>query len=116
MAASARARVSAGEIDSRLLVALATLAALHPLDIVSFGPPPPGASPGVPVRSAVVTGARGPHARSPAPLPALRAFLAAQRSPYLPSSLRPVRIGQRTDGLAVRYPVPGPLGLLGSRT
>jgi hypothetical protein len=116
MPASAGARVSAGAIDSRLLVALATLAALHPLSIVSFGPPPPGASPGVPVRSAVITGARGPHPGSPASLPALRAFLAAQRSPYLPASLRVVRAGQRGNGLAVRYPVPGPLGLLGPRS
>jgi hypothetical protein len=112
---AARSVLAAGGVDSRLLVTLATLAALHPLTVVRFGALMPGASAGVPVSAAVIRGARGPHGRKPAGPRALRAFLAAQRPPYRPRSLRTVRIAPGRDAVAVQYPVPGPLGLLGPR-
>jgi hypothetical protein len=108
--AAARAALAGGEVDSRLLVTLAALAAIHPLDIAGFGAPGRGASPGVPLRSADVAGAP-PH---PASLPSLMTILRAQRSPYLPSSLKIVRIPARGSVLRIEYPAPSPLGLLGS--
>ncbi|HEY3035874.1 MAG TPA: hypothetical protein VGJ54_14615 [Streptosporangiaceae bacterium] len=110
VAAAARAALASGEVDSRLLVTLAALAAIHPLDIAGFGPPGRGASPGVPLRSADVAGGP-PH---PASLPSLMTILRAQRSPYLPSSLKIVRIPARGSVLRIEYPAPSPLGLLGS--
>jgi len=108
--AAARAALAGGEVDSRLLVTLAALAAIHPLDIAGFGAPGRGASPGVALRSADVVGGP-PH---PVSLSSLMTILRAQRSPYLPSSLKIVRIPARGSVLRIEYPAPSPLGLLGS--
>ena len=115
VAATARAALAAGEVDPRLLVTLATLAHLHPLDITGFGGPGPGvsASAGVPLRTADITGA-APRGSHPASLQALVTILRAQRPPYLPSSLEIVRIPRGGAVLRIRYPAPSPLGLLGS--
>jgi hypothetical protein len=52
-----------------------------------------------------------PH---PVSLRSLMTILRAQRSPYLPSSLKIVRIPARGSVLRIEYPAPSPLGLLGS--
>jgi hypothetical protein len=114
VSAAARAALADGEVDPRLLVTLAALAHLHPLDITGFGRPSPGASAGVPLRSALVTGATPPGSRHPVSLRSLMVILQAQRSPYLPSSLEIVRIPPGGAVLRIGYPVPSPLGLLGS--
>jgi hypothetical protein len=116
VAATARAALAAGEVDPRLLAALATLAHLHPLDITGFGGPGPGAgaSAGVPLRSADITAAAPQGSRHPVSLQALMTILRAQRPPYLPSSLEIVRIPPSGAVLRIGYPVPSPLGLLGS--
>ncbi len=55
---SARRQLVSGMVDSRLLVTLATMAdQVHPLQILTFGGASPGASPGVPLRTAVIFGA-----------------------------------------------------------
>jgi hypothetical protein len=111
--AAARAALAAGEVDARLLVALPALAAMYPVDIISFGVASHGASAGLPLRSADITGAAVPGGHQPASLATLTAFLRAQRTPYLPSSLEIVRISPQQSVLRVGYPVPSPLGLLG---
>jgi hypothetical protein len=113
VAVAARAALADGEIDPRLLVTLATLAHLHPLNIVGFGSPSPGASPGVPLRSADITGA-APAGSGPVSLHGLMTVLQAQRPPYLPSALEIVRIPSSGAVLRIGFPVPSPLGLLGS--
>ena len=57
----ARQQLQGGQVDSRLLLTLGELASQGPLTIVSFGDRAPGASPGIPFRSAdlVVTGRQG---------------------------------------------------------
>ena len=110
--AAVRAQLTSGQVDSRLLVALALVAYGHAVNIVGFGgPPAKGASPGVPLRSASITGAELPGAR-PLSLPVLRAFFLAQRSPYRPSAIGLVRIAFHREVLNVTYPAPSPLGLL----
>jgi hypothetical protein len=116
VSAAARAALMAGWVDARLLVTLPALAALHPIDIVSFGGPSPGASAGVPRRSADIAGIPPPGGYRSASLATLNTFLRAQRSPYLPSSLEIVRISPQQVVLSVGYPLPSPLGLLGSRS
>jgi hypothetical protein len=111
-AAGARAALASGEVDARLLVTLATLAALHPLDITGFAAPAPGASAGVPLRTAYITGAAAPGGHRPVSLRSLRAVLLAQRPPYLPASVQAVQISPGRVVLRVTYPVPSPLGLL----
>ena len=114
VSAAARPALADGEVDPRLLVALATLAHLHPLDIAGFSRPSPGASVGVPLRSADVTGATPPGSHQPVPLHSLMVIMQAQRPPYLPSSLEIVRTTPGGAVLRIGYPVPSPLGLLGS--
>ena len=116
VAATARAALAAGEVDPRLLVTLATLAHLQPLDITGFGGPGPGgsASAGAPLRSADITAAAAAGSRHPASLQALMTILRAQRPPYSPSTLEIVRIPPIGNVLRIGYPVPSPLGLLGS--
>ena len=54
----ARRQLLDGLVDARLLATLATMAdVVHPLRIVTFGGAAPGAGPGVPLRTAVVSGA-----------------------------------------------------------
>ena len=110
---AAAGQLTGGLVDARLLAALAALAGLHPLDITGFGRPSPGASAGVPLRSAVITGAAPPGSRHPVSPQGLMVILHAQRSPYLPSSLDIVRIPPGGAVLRIGYPVPSPLGLLG---
>ena len=114
VSAAARSALADGEVDPRLLVALATLAHLHPLDIAGFSRPSPGASAGVPLRAADITGAAPPGSRQPVPLHSLMVILQAQRPPYLPSSLKIVRTTPGGAVLRIGYPVPSPLGLLRS--
>jgi hypothetical protein len=115
VAGAARSALTGGQVDSRLLATLATLAALHPLDIISFDSSGPGASAGVPLRSAEIAAA-APPGRHLASVASLLAFFRAQRPPYLPASLDTVRITPGRTGLRIEYQVPCPLGLLGTRS
>jgi hypothetical protein len=116
VAGAARAALTGGQVDSRLLATLATLAALDPLDIISFGGSGPGASAGVPRRSAEIAVAAPPGRGRLASVASLLAFFRAQRPPYLPASLGTVRITPGRTGLRIEYQVPCPLGLLGTRS
>jgi hypothetical protein len=114
---AAAADLAGGRVDARLLVMLAALAALHPVDIVSFGGAGRGASAGVPLRSADIMAVppRG-GTTEPVSLQGMLAFLRAQRPPYLPPSLHTVRIAPGRTVLQIEYRVPCPLGLLGARS
>jgi hypothetical protein len=109
--AAARRQLAAGEVDSRLLTTLATLAALHPIEVTSFGGSGAHASAGVPQRSADISGLAG--TRGAASLSSLRAFLLAQRAPYLPAEMNTVRLATGQAVLHVEFTAPSPLGLLG---
>jgi hypothetical protein len=104
----ARAELAAGEVDARLLVTLAALAALHPVDVVSFGDGGPGASLTVsPYRSAVVTQA-GTGSAAP-----VLAFLRAQRPPLAAALAQQLSLGAGRTAVRVEFAAPSPLGLLG---
>jgi hypothetical protein len=111
---AARRQLSAGEVDTRLLVTLVTLAHSHPVDIISFGAQTAGASPGVPLRSAEIAGARGPGSTPAVSIQTLRTFLSAQQPPYRPSAIVTVKTASRRTVLEVEYPAPSLLGLLGT--
>jgi hypothetical protein len=114
--ATARAQLSAGLVDSRLLSALAALAAQHLVDLIGFGDlPGPAASPGVPLRSAVLAWAPRPGSHHNATLRSLLDFLHSQRPPYRPSVVKEVTSTAQRTVLRVEYSAPSPLGLLGSR-
>ena len=107
VSAAARAALAGGDVDSRLLVTLAALAAEQPLRIVAFGDPSPGVSAAVPLRSAQIASTRAPARRSAA-LRSMLSFLNAQRAPYEPAQASIAG----TSVLNVEFAAPSPLGLL----
>jgi hypothetical protein len=110
---AARRQLTAGQVDTRLLVTLVTLAHSYPVHIIGFGTNQAGASPGVPLRSAEIAGAPGPGSTPAASVLTLRRFLSAQRPPYRPSIVAVTTASRRTV-LRVGYPAPSLLGLLGT--
>jgi hypothetical protein len=106
---TARQQLAAGRVDSRLLLTLTTLAAMHPVNIMQFGTSPgAGTTPGVPLRSADISTATTARV--------LRHFFGIQRPPYHPAALNVLKTGPRGTVLHVLYPAPSPLGLLGTRS
>jgi len=111
--AQAAGQLEAGDVDSRVLVTLATLASQQALRVISFG----DASPGdqvplaeMPFRQVTVTGTDS--GGGTAGLAAALAMLHAQRAPYQPGQ---VTVLDRTGGpaeLRIEFAVPSPLGLL----
>jgi len=110
----ARHQLIAGQVDTRLLVTLVTLAHSYPVEIISFGTNQAGASRGVPLRSAEIAGAPGPGSTPAASVQTLRSFINAQQPPYRPSAIVAVRTATRRTVLRVEYPAPSLLGLLGT--
>ncbi|HLX48030.1 MAG TPA: hypothetical protein VKS82_06840 [Streptosporangiaceae bacterium] len=104
----ARQQLSGGQVDARLIATIAAMAALHPVRLVSFGDASPGASPGIPLRSAVLYGTDGTDAT----LDSLRAMLLAQHPLYRPASVQIVRLPAGGSALRIVFAAPSPLGLL----
>ena len=106
----AQTALIAGEVDPRMLITLAALAANEPVRIVAFGDPPPGAGSAGPLRSARIApvGAGSP---AKATLRSMLSFLDSQRPPFSPlrASLADA------SALNVEYAAPSPLGLLGGQ-
>jgi hypothetical protein len=109
---AARQQLSAGQADPRLIAAIGIMAVLHPVHLVSFGDPSPGASAGVPLRSAVLDGVTHGVTASTAFLGSLRALLLAQRPPYQPAGIQTVRLATGQSALRIWFAAPAPLGLL----
>jgi len=110
---AARRQLTAGRVDTRLLVTLVALSHSYAVDIISFGANQAGASPGVPLRSAEIAGAPGPGSTPAVSASTLRSFLSAQQPPYRPSNAAVTTASRRTV-LRVGYPAPSLLGLLGT--
>ena len=111
-APTAGRELASGQVDSRLLIMLAALAARYPLKIVAFGTPAPGTGPDVPLRSVDVTATGKNGAAEVAPI---LAFLQAQLPPYRPLRTRVLRQGGGRAVLHIDFGAPSPLGLLGTR-
>ena len=112
--AIARRQLAGGQVDSRLLAVIASLAAHRPVSIVAFGDLAPGASPGIPLRSADL--AETGSTAGPDPAAHMRwmaAFLRAQRDPYLAAHIRTVRLAGGRNVLRIEFAAPSMLGLLG---
>jgi len=111
VSAQGTGQLTAGAVDTRLLIMLAMLASQHPWQVVGFG----GASPGVPLaqapfRQVIITSA-GQRA-----LDAALALVRAQRAPYQPARAAIVRLAGGRPGLLIDFAAPGPLGLLADGT
>jgi len=111
---AARQELLTGNVDSRLLITLAALAASHPVNVVAFGDAAPGASAGVPIREMEVSGVRGP-AQSAVELRRMRSFVLAQRAVFLPAHVGLVGLAGGAAALRIEFGAPSPLGLLAGR-
>ncbi|HEY1917726.1 MAG TPA: hypothetical protein VGH27_19320 [Streptosporangiaceae bacterium] len=105
----ARRQLDLGQVDTRLLVVLANLAALQPVSVVSFGPAAPGASPGVPLRAADLA---VPDGSSGGAQPMI-SILRDQTGMYVPAGIQTLRLTHGRSAVRVEFSAPSPLGLLG---
>jgi hypothetical protein len=113
--AVARQELQGGQVDSRLLLTLAELASQWPVTIMAFGDRAPGASPGIPFRSAdlVVTGGKA----SPAPAGQVRQmsdFVHQLGDYFAGANIRTVRLASGQDAVRIEFTAPGRFGLLGA--
>jgi len=108
-APAARRQLAAGQVDSRLLITIATLAGQGRVSILAFGDSGHGASPGVPLRLAEL--ASPPGAKS-GYLQSVVTLLRAQRQPYLANSVTLARLANGQEVVRIEFAAPSPLGLL----
>jgi hypothetical protein len=110
---AARAELSRGQVDARLLVMIADLAARQPLEVMAFGDRAPGAGlDASPLRSVVLCAA-GPRASGAAFASATLAFLRTQPEPFATARAGPARLPDGQLGVRFAFAAPSPLGLLG---
>jgi hypothetical protein len=111
LTAQARMQLKAGQVDSRLLIMLPAMAAVHPIQILAFGDPGPGASPGVPLCSADLSGSsRAAGMTDASYLSWLTGFVRAQPVPF---AGRAVMLEQGNEPVVqLEFSRPSPLGLL----
>jgi len=105
---STRSQLQGGQVDSRLLLTLAQLASQWPLSIVAFGDRAPGASPGIPLRSAdlAVSGDVAGQARQ------MAAFAHQLQGSFAGARIRAVRLANGQEVVRVEFAAPSPLGVL----
>jgi hypothetical protein len=114
VSAAAWRQLSAGQVDSRLLITIAGMAAIYPVHIVGFDDAGPGASAGSPLRSADLADTGGTLGVSAsAYVRSMLAFLRTQPAPYLPAHAGTARLAGGQTVLRIEYAAPSPLGLLG---
>jgi hypothetical protein len=113
MSVVARRQLAAGQVDSRLVMTTANLAAVWPIYIITFGDRAPGASPGIPLRCAelAVTGSRaGAHLAGQARL--MSVFVHGLDEFYVGARIRAVRLAGGRGVVQVGFTAPSPLGWL----
>jgi hypothetical protein len=106
---AARQQLQAGEVDSRLLVTIATLSHQGKVSIVAFGDSGPGAAAGVPLREVEI--ASPPGAKN-GYLESVLALLRAQLPPYLASTAKLTYLVTGQEVVQIVFDTPSPLGLL----
>ncbi len=109
---AARSAMTAGDVDSRLLIVITAMASQQPIDILGFGQTWSGTTLGIPLRTAyfAATDPAG-YLSQAAYSQALISVLHIQPPAYRPVQVATVRLGGR-PALRVEYPAPSPLGLI----
>ena len=112
VSAIASTQLAGGQVDSRLLIAVASLATDEPINIVQFGNIGPGVGPGIPLRFAdLASNDQAAHMTSAAYQRSLRASLNSATAQFRPARIvQVVRPGGRAV-LRVEFTAPSPLGL-----
>jgi hypothetical protein len=106
---AARRQLDSGQVDSRLLITIATLSGQGPVSIAAFGDSGPGASPGAPLREAELV---APAQAKSGYLRSMISLLQAQQQPYLANSVTLVRLANGQQAVRIEFAAPSPLGLL----
>lgn len=110
---AARAELTGGEVDWRLLFVIAELAGMQPVSILAFGDSGPGASPGVPLRSAdLAESASQAGTANPAYVRSLVNFLHLQHGTYAPAHIWTVRATGGRPALRIEFAAPTPVDML----
>ena len=110
---AARAQLLAGEVDLRLVTALAFLARQQAFGIVSFGSFAPGAATDIPLRWAYLAETDPMVRSSPTYVHSLVAFAHSLQPPYAPLNVSQVRLDGR-NVLRIEFAAPSPLNMLPS--
>lgn len=105
---AARADLAAGQVDTRLLATIATLAGQGRVSVVAFSDSGPGAIPSAPLRVAELASPPGANSGY---LAAVLALLRAQQAPYLATSLSLARVDGE-EVVRIEFAAPSPLGLM----
>jgi hypothetical protein len=106
-----------GQVDSRLLLTLAELASQGPVSIAAFGDRAPGASPGIPFRSAdllVIGGKAGPALVGQ--VARMSGFVHQLGGYFATARIRTLHLAGGQDVVRVEFTAPGQFGLLGTST
>jgi hypothetical protein len=110
---SAGTELAAGEVDSRVLLALEALAAKEPIDVLGFSDSGPEASPGVPFRIVdLAITEPGAGTRAPGYLQTLRETLQAHANFPVYTHVGPTKMPDGQTAVQIEYAAPSPLGLL----
>jgi hypothetical protein len=113
VSATARSQLASGQVDSRLLAALAALAGHQPVDIIQFGNVGPGAGPGIPLRFAdLAESVPAAHMDAAAYMRTAWAILSAADPPIRPARGLSGTL-QHQFVLQVEFTAPSPLGTPG---
>jgi hypothetical protein len=113
VAAPAADQLAAGQVDTRLLGILVTMATLYAVHIAGFADGGPGAAAGVPLRAVDLGGLHGASWTSSSPYGrSVTAFLHQQLPPYRPASFRPVLLPSGQTVLRITFTAPSPFQLL----
>jgi hypothetical protein len=114
VSALARQQLKNGQVDLRLLTAIAFLSAQQPLNIAGFGSLAPGADPGVPLRYAYLAESEAGHLTSARYFQAVLGVIRGLRAPYVPNNVGMTHLPGGQLVLRIEFPAPSPLGLLQS--
>jgi hypothetical protein len=116
--AAARRQLLAGQVDSRLLIAITSMAVVRPVYLVGFSTSAPHGDPVMPLRFADVIQAG--HGSDAASRSVTRGFvrsmmkvLRSQQAPYVPAHAGSVRTATGQLVLRIEFSAPSPLDLLG---
>ncbi len=117
---TARRQLFAGQVDSRLLVVIASMASVHPVYLVAFGNDAPGADAGMPLRFVYV--ARADVANRSGSQPVTVAFvrsmvavLRAENTLFRPAHIARIQLAGGQAVLRIEFAAPSPLDLLGAQ-
>jgi hypothetical protein len=115
LSTAARNELAAGQVDSRLVLALAALASRQPISIVEFGNIGPGVGLGIPLRFGDLAETdQAAHLTRSAYVRSVRGYLSTADAQVRPAGTVTVVLPDGQAVLRVEFTAPSPLGVFGS--